>query len=438
MPRLFAPIIAVICSTAVVAAPAEWVKYIAPNESFSLHHPAGWEVSTEGGAIQITDPVSGRQILIISLPFDADKSPQALAEDFVAVLRAGAPDIKVTAFTEVGDEPGTGVHAGITYSLADAPHRADALVVKSEGQAVWFSISGVAQGYDQESNLNLLSTLIGTMAEGAGSKPPAVSADPRSRAIETNARAFLFVLQFGLGTPLPLVDESRVMSELKRGWARLSDEDLAKYDQYQALVTTIRQAKGEEIDKLQTQIGAAIREVLDQADETDPSISAIKSALKSGDEILVEAETPLTTRTAQGYSELIAFAETLRDKPESTPEQVSAERTQALRAQLLDAWPGYTEDDRKLVSGTPAIWSVYRQVFRYGSEEERRQVREQVAKLAPKPDPAAANGGGQPAGADGKAGPMSMVAHWSLMEVQKMTFNHWQWCMGYKRTMFGW
>jgi len=437
MPRLFASIITVICLTAAVAAPVEWVKYIAPNGSFSLHHPAGWEISTEGGAIQITDPASGNQVLVIPLPFDAAKSPQALAEDFVAVLREGAPDIKVTAFTEVGEEPGTVVHAAITYSFADRPHRADALVVKSEGQAVWFSISGVAEGYDQEGNLDLLSTLIGTLAEGADSQPPAVAADPRSQAIEINARAFLFVLQFGLGTPLPMADESRVVSELKRGWATLSDEDLAKYDQYPALVTLIRQAKGEQIDALQTQFASAIREVLDQADETDPSIAAIKNALKSGDEVLVDAETPLTTRTAQGYSELIAFAEMLRDRPESIPEQVSTERTQALRALLVEAWPGYSEDDRKLLSGTPAIWSVYRQVFRYGSGEERQQVREQLAKLAPTQEPAGGTGGDQSAAADGKAEPRSMVAHWSLMEVQKMTFNHWQWCMGYKRTMFG-
>ena len=428
MPRLLAALLITVCLCSAHA--VEWVPYIAADKSFSLHHPAGWTVSTDGGAIQVTDPVKGTQVLVIAVPFDAAKTPQALAEGFVEILKEGAPDIKATAYTEVGETPGATVYLSLTYSLEGKAHLSDALVVKSENQATWFSISGLAEGYSQEANLDLLGTLIATIAEGPDSAPPTQNEepDPRTQSIEASARAFLFVLQFAIGTPLPLEDEKRVLAEVKQAWAALPDAELAKYDEYVGLVAIIRSASGEKLEALREQFDEAMREALAESEGEDPSISALRRALRSGDQILVPATTPLTVRIAQGYSELLAFARVPGADSKAGIDRISTEDVQAIRTGLVEAWEGYSEGDRALLATTPALWAVYRQLLQTGTPEDQAKVREQVLRLAPKGEAAAP---GTP------AGPMDPASHWVMLQVQQQTFNHWRWSRGYTRTMFG-
>lgn len=59
LPCLFT---AAIC--AVHAAPQQWAKYVAPDRSFSLHYPQGWNVKQTDSIVEVTHAATGEQILL--------------------------------------------------------------------------------------------------------------------------------------------------------------------------------------------------------------------------------------------------------------------------------------------------------------------------------------------------------------------------------------
>jgi hypothetical protein len=104
---------------------------------------------------------------------------------------------------------------------------------------------------------------------------------------------------------------------------------------------------------------------------------------------------------------------------------------------LVKEWPKLSKEQRQQVLGTPALWLVLRSQMEQGTAADRQQVRAMLDKLAAAPSAlASASGSARPA-AHGSGKPMSMTTHSVLMQMQRQTFNTWQWSMGYKSTMMG-
>jgi len=236
--------------------------------------------------------------------------------------------------------------------------------------------------------------------------------------IDRNSRAFLFVLEFALGAPFTLSQEEVILAELRRGWAKRTEAELHKYDDYPVLVELILRAGQKDLDEIRLELEKSVREWLDGTDQSDPAVSIIKSQLNEKSKVLVPGAVPLTVRGATAYSEMYAFSELLGRSPDAFPGQISADQVSEIRQQLIDAWKGFSEEQRKQVATTPGLWISLRALLQHGTPQEQAKVREQIQKIA-----APAGGDKEEPGDLGKRAVMNVSKHMVLMEIQKMTFN---------------
>ena len=236
--------------------------------------------------------------------------------------------------------------------------------------------------------------------------------------IDRNSRAFLFVLEFALGAPFTLSQEEVILDELKRGWVKLAEAEFRKYDSYPVLAELILRAGQKDLDEIRLELEKSVREWLSGTDQSDPAVAVIKSQLDEKSKILVPGAVPLTVRGATAYSEMYAFSELLGRSPDAFPGQISADQVSEIRQQLIDAWKGFSEEQRKQVATTPGLWISLRALLQHGTPQEQAKVREQIQKIA-----APAGGDKEEPGDLGKRAVMNVSKHMVLMEIQKMTFN---------------
>lgn len=246
------------------------------------------------------------------------------------------------------------------------------------------------------------------------SRPGGQKADKIGR----NSRAFLFVLEFALGAPFTLSQEEVILNELRQGWKKRTEAELRKYDDYPMLVELILRAGQKDLDEIRVELEKTVREWLGGTDQSDPAVVVIKSQLNEKSKVLVPGAVPLTIRGATAYSEMYAYSELLGKVPDAPPDQISEDQVSEIRQQLIDAWKGFSEEQRKQVATTPGLWISLRALLQHGTSEERAKVRGQVRKIA-----APAGGkAGEPSDL-GKRAVMNMTKHMVLQEIQKMTFN---------------
>jgi hypothetical protein len=236
--------------------------------------------------------------------------------------------------------------------------------------------------------------------------------------IDRNSRAFLFVLEFALGAPFTVSQEGVVLDELKRGWEERTEAELKKYDTYPVLAELILRAGQKDLDEIRVELEKNVREWLSGTDQSDPAVAVIRSQLNEKSRVLVPGTVPLTVRGATAYSEMYAFSELLGKIPEARPDQISKDQVAEIRQQLINAWKGFSEEQRKQVATTPGLWISLRALLRHGTPEEQAKVRGQIKKIA---SPARGEKG-EP-GDLGKRAVMNVSKHMVLMEIQKMTFN---------------
>jgi len=247
-----------------------------------------------------------------------------------------------------------------------------------------------------------------------GSQPGGQKADK----IDRNSRAFLFVLEFALGAPFTVSQEGIILDELRQGWEKRTEEEIRKFDNYPVMVELILRAGQKDLDEIRLELEKTVREWLDSTDQTDPAVAVIKSQLSEKSKVLVPGAVPLTVRGATAYSEMYAYSELLGKSPNALPDQISAGQVSEIRQQLMDAWKGFSEKEKKQVATTPGLWISLRALLQHGTPEERTKVRGQIRKIA-----APAGGeAGEPSDL-GKRAVMNMSKHMVLMEIQKMTFD---------------
>jgi hypothetical protein len=165
MKRLVGPLLCLTLLSAVAVAHADgWQKYVSEDGSFSLHHPAGWQVTEEASVIAI-EAGDGRQISIIALPYDSQKSAQEHAHQMISLLAAGNPGLSASNWRTEDD--GSAAYAEVSFTDGGIPQAGDIVVVKDAdaGQALWFSYSAPAAGYDRPAALEVLQVVMGSLAQ---------------------------------------------------------------------------------------------------------------------------------------------------------------------------------------------------------------------------------------------------------------------------------
>lgn len=422
---------------------ASWEKFISPDKTFSFHYPRGWTVRSQESMIEVAHPAAGEQLLIVALPYERSKAPADSANYLLDAVRAStSPDIKASDWESNEAGRDTAVSFQVAYSHGEKSYLSDALVIKDNDsrQVFWFSFSGPRANYSRPRALAILQGLVSSLAKGAGSIAPD-AALPASAAVERNSRAFLFVLEFALGAPLTGSQEETVLRELRRGWESQSDADRAKYDSYPKVVEAITQATDlKALEDLRRQLENATREWLETSDRNDPAVAGIAGALKEKGRVLVSGNPPLTVMAANAYSEMYAYSELLAKIPNAAPDQVSPSAAAKVKGRLLEAWSGFTAEERGQVASTPGLWVSLRSVLRYGSPADQSQVRARLVKIAApaknseEPDSEAPSRDTQGAGKSNIVG--NLIKHRVMMNIQQQTFSHYMYCRGFRSSIY--
>jgi hypothetical protein len=153
-----------------------WEKFVSRNQKFSFHYPAGWSVEERESTVTIAKASTDEELLVIALAFERGKSPADNAAPIFTALRGQMPDLEVS--TPKVDA--STAYFDVTYSRQGRRYSGSVFVVKGEGQAMWFSYSAPALGYDRPRGIGLVRTLLSTMSGGSGSQPPSIAPPARS------------------------------------------------------------------------------------------------------------------------------------------------------------------------------------------------------------------------------------------------------------------
>jgi len=417
------------------AAAQGWEKFVSKNRSFSLHYPKGWKVTAENeSSVEITNQATNEQLIVVAIPFDAAKTPRQLAEGMIALFRQGMPDIRASEWQTTAESRETGVHFRVKYTEEGRKYDSNAMVLKGDNQALWFSFSGPLAGYDPSRAVGLLEKVVTSMAEGPASLPPESPAAPRTAitttqaggTTEKNAKSFLFVLEFALGAPLTVSQERVILAELQDGWKDESPEELRKYDQYPKLVQVILKVGQSQLEGVRAELETAVRQWIDDYRGKSESVNIIESELKRRGRVLVAGEPPLTEMAASAYCEITAFSELLQSNPAADPEEINDATVQEIRQQLRRQWSTFNKADRELIGTAPGLWICQRALLTHGSAADQEKTRAQIRRLSAGQGQASGSGN-----ASAKDLSNKMIQHNILMQMQQQTFNTYMWSRGF-------
>ncbi|MBN2246959.1 MAG: hypothetical protein JW755_14065 [Candidatus Aminicenantes bacterium] len=425
---LFLLILTLICSGSILQAQtAGWKKHV--TGSFSFHYPAGWQVKQQESVVEISNPVLNEQLLIVSMPFESNKSPLQLTQDMIGLFRQTMPDLIASGFREAENT----VYFQSFYSEEDLKFQAEVLVIKDVKSASWFSYSAPREGYDQAFALDLLQKFVGSIASGNSSKPPLgfpqrvkIAASPN---LEKNARSFLFVLEFTLGAPFTDSQEERIVQELLLSWKNQSPQELQKFDSYPELVTAILSLGQQELEELRKELEQTIRDWLEESDPNDSVVRIVKSQLELKSKVLLEGNPPLTEMAAAAYCELLTYAELLKNSQAVSLNSLPYTRVDYYRKLLKNSWNLFSVEEKSQILTSPGLWITFRTLLRFGNDDQKEQVRLQLLKLAPEVS--------SELDSKDSSRPKSMIKHNVLRDIQQQTFNHYLWSRGFKSTIYG-
>lgn len=246
---------------------------------------------------------------------------------------------------------------------------------------------------------------------------------PAANPPATNARAFLFVLEFGLGAPLAAAQEKVILGELLRGWQGRPEGELKKFDAYSQIVTMILALKQSDLEPFRKTIEETTRQWLTESPADDPAVKAVRGQLEEGGKILKAGRPPLTEMIAAAYSEMIVFARILRVDPAAELDRITSPAVAATRRLVLTAWDRFDAEDRNNFVSAPALWMTMRNVLRYGGAEDQARIRKQLARLTP--------GTAEDNRASGSEIGKRIINSMVLSEISRQTFNSYMWSRGY-------
>lgn len=152
--------------------------------------------------VAVENTATEEELVMTMIPFDQLKSPQDLANGFIAMLKKVSPNFR--AFNWRSKTESAGIQ--VIFDLADTNNGKEysglGIVIKSNQQAFWFSYLAPASGYYQVRGANILQGFIGSLNYGSASQSPNIDYSvERAERIDRNSEAFMFVLEFALGAP---------------------------------------------------------------------------------------------------------------------------------------------------------------------------------------------------------------------------------------------
>ncbi len=441
MKRFFIILICILC-IGTVAQAAEWQKFVAKDKTYSFHYPKGWKLNETDSIIEISNPAqAGQQMLVVALNGDKKKTARQIANNALAMFKQGMPDIEASNWTD-HDAEGMCTFQ-VSFTDNGTPNTGHVLVMNSQGQAMWFSIAGPKAHYDTQKSVYLLQGVVGSLAAGTGSQPPKPEAGttrikrtPEEQAkLNKTAKAFIFVVSFGLGTPFTTAQEKVIMDELMDGWSYRTMDELDKYSKYQDLVAAIMKANKNDMETLRQSMEQAIREWLSQVDQNDPGVKVVRNQLNASSKTLVDGDPPLSEMAATSYAEMMAYTKVLKKNPNGTPDQISPAIVAEYRGRIIRAWPNLGSEGKADACTMPGLWMTMRQVLRAGTPAEQSKIRSTLAKVGGADQ---SSGSGRSSGSHGSHGSSTskqlaknMIMHNTLMMAQQQTFNTYMWSRGF-------
>ena len=401
-----------------------WAKYVSADRGFSFHYPSGWRVQEGESAVMVIAPDGEEQLCLFQLPYYSDWGPEEHARLMVAALGEDSPGFEASGWE-------TDAAAGmssfeLTYGDGVSGYLGMGLVVmdRRAEQSMWFhylcNAGRLARDYPDGWGWNLLEDFVTSLADGAGSQRPG--------RVAANADSFLFVLGFALGSPLSMSEEELILDQLEQSWSQLPESELSAYDDYPRVAAIITQIGDQsQLSEVQQLLRATVQEWLEDSDPTDHVVKLIAERVMGADVVLRAGPPDLTEVAATSYAELMAYAELLASARGAEPADVNAADVREIREQLVQAWASFNPAQRDQVLTTPAVWTALRRSVARGSADDRATALNLIAGLAPYAATQASSA----------SAPMNMAARSAMLMVQQKTFDHWMWCMGYRRTPFG-
>lgn len=396
----------------------DWTEYVSADKTYCFNYPSGWTVKESDSSILVKEPNTGRKLLMVAMSDTSDRDAGAMVKPLSNMVRQDFQGLAIAAPAASGPNS---VYFTFSFNQGETGCNGDAFVVKDNGQAIWFSYSGPAATYHRKEAVTVLTTFVKSL-KGV--------AEPQASGLEKNADAFMFVLEFALGAPLPQEVERDIEQRLIAGWQGKSAEELEKFDAYPGLVKMILSLDQQRLEELRGTLEQTIRQWLDETGTADPAAAAIVRHLEAQHQVLAAGTPPLTQSVARGYSELMAFSRLLNRDPSAKPAAISPSDVKHLQKTLISGWSQLSSQQKQAVAAAPALWITARTVLRYGTGSAAQSLRNKLAKLNP---PAPTN---TPAASKSKK-PRSMLNHYVLMETNRQTFNTYMWSRGFHRTIYG-
>lgn len=410
---------------------AGWVKYVAPDKSLSMHCPEGWTPTADGNGITFSDAATHEDLQFSVVASEAGKAPRQVAEETLAALRdGGMPDLEVR---EWRDSPDPASFASVQTAYAQGGQRfiSDLWVLKAAGAAILLGYTSPEEAYAAGRATALLQGLAQSLAEGDASQPPDVtipeptggqSAQAAAQP-QVVARAFLFVVEFAIGTPLAATQEQVIVDQLEGLLAALSPADRAQYDGYLRSMATILTLKEDQVEPVRNTLEETVRQQLETGGD-DPGIRAIREQLEKSRQVVADGNPPLTEVEATAFGEMIAYGQLLYTSPEAVPQDVDPEAVTRWHDHLVEVWGDLSQANRDQLKGLPGMWMVDRTTLTVGTSEEQSGLRKKLKEMAPapQPEPTPAANAGQPAA--GAAAPAGGPAPWHSDLGRQLTRNY--------------
>jgi len=430
---LGALLVLLVCSTFCNASSerlTSWSHYLGPDGSVSFYYPEGWIVEEDESGFMIYDEESFEQLWLVILPYERIWTAQEHAEFFLALIQEDYPDMDGSNWEP--DESGNVVVFDLQYGTGQESAHGYGLMIKDTAyeQALWFHYLAPQYMFSEDRGLSILEGFVNSLASGAESAPPAGSESARMERINRNADGFLFILEFALGSPLSLAEETLIATELKEVLMEYSEEELAGFDEYPLFVQFIMSLQDqEELAEVKLSLEESVWGWVEESDPDDPIVSLIREAMLQADRIIVPGRTPLTEVAAMAYAEFVAFAEHLWNGGIADPGAISDGEVQEIKEQLVEAWGEFSQEEKEQVLQLPAVWTTLRRTLYHGDEAAREHALLLISNAVPQ---------GTEATSDGETyNPNKWLNHQATLAIQQQTFNHYMWSVGYHSTIWG-
>jgi len=413
-----------------------WSKYVASDQSYSFHYPSGWKISLDDSMVGFESSATDEEFMMLAIPFDQSKSPQELANGFIAMLKTANPNILASDWRSEPESAGTLVGFDLTNQENGKMYSGFGIVVKSEQQATWYSYLAPAADYHQDRGYNIMQGFVDSMTPGTASAAPKIDYSvKRAEQVERNSKAFMFVLEFALGAPFTHSQEAVILDELKDGWRYMPQAELQKYDQYPIVMQSILKMEQKDLETLRVDLEKTVRQWLTETSQSDPAVKLINGQLKTKGSVVIDGVPPLTEMSLTAYSEIIAYSRLLQQDPKAKPDQITQESVNDIKQQVKAVWNSFLATDKQDIATAPGLWVCLRVQLENGTQAEQDKIRDNLKKLeAATQNTAAGNGTGQATNGSSGAGtqkPMSMTTHWCMQQIQQQTFNTYMWSRGF-------